>query len=81
LPGRLRAQANQVYLTEEEGSFVQSKTYSADILGSGILIPEYADNPVVLPGMAFSRVVSEGVTDYRSVAALPTLLAFFGQCR
>lgn len=42
----------------------QPNTYSADILGSGVLIPEYADTPNVLPGMTFSGKVSDGTTDY-----------------
>lgn len=42
----------------------QTAEYSADILGSGVLIPEYADNPVVLPGMAFRAIVTDGGTDY-----------------
>jgi hypothetical protein len=44
--------------------FGQSNTYSADMLGDGVLIPEYADNPIVLPGMTFSGTVSDGTTDY-----------------
>ena len=42
----------------------QTGQYSADILGSGVLIPEYADNPVVLPGMAFRAIVTDGGVDY-----------------
>jgi hypothetical protein len=42
----------------------QNGRNSADILGSGVLIPEYADNPVVLPGMAFRAIVTDGGTDY-----------------
>jgi hypothetical protein len=50
--------------TEENGLFGQPNTNSADMLGSGILIPEYADNPVVLPGMAFRAIVTDGGVDY-----------------
>ena len=42
----------------------QTGEYSADILGSGILIPEYADNPQILPGMFFSGIVTDGGVDY-----------------
>ena len=42
----------------------QPNTYSADILGDGVLIPEYADNPNILPGMTFSAVISDSGTDY-----------------
>jgi hypothetical protein len=42
----------------------QNGRNSADILGSGVLIPEYADNPVVLPGMVFRAIVTDGGTDY-----------------
>jgi CARDB/Subtilase family len=42
----------------------QTGEYSADILGSGVLIPEYADNPVVLPGMFFSGIITDGGVDY-----------------
>lgn len=42
----------------------QTGQYSADILGSGILIPEYADNPVILPGMLFTGIVTDGGVDY-----------------
>jgi len=42
----------------------QTGEYSADILGSGILIPEYADNPVILPGMLFTGIVTDGGVDY-----------------
>src|SRR5262249_53536961 len=42
----------------------QTGQYSADILGTGILIPEYADNPVMLPGMAFRAIITDGGTDY-----------------
>ena len=51
-------------LTVEEGLFGQSGTYSADILGSGVLIPEYADNPQVLQGLVFSGIVTDGGVDY-----------------
>ncbi|MFL6513694.1 MAG: S8 family serine peptidase [Chthoniobacterales bacterium] len=44
--------------------FGQPNTYSADILGSGVLIPEYADMPDVQPGMTFNGVISDGTTDY-----------------
>jgi hypothetical protein len=42
----------------------QPNTYSADILGDGVLIPEYADTPNILPGMTFSAVISDGTTDF-----------------
>jgi hypothetical protein len=42
----------------------QTGEYSADILGSGVLIPEYADNPVILPGMLFTGIVTDGGVDY-----------------
>jgi hypothetical protein len=44
--------------------FGQPNTYSADILGDGVLIPEHGDNPVTLPGMTFSAVIADGTTDY-----------------
>ena len=44
--------------------FGQPNQYSADILGSGVFIPEYADNPVVMSGMTFSGVVTDGGTDF-----------------
>jgi hypothetical protein len=51
-------------MTIEVGLFGQPNTYSADILGSGVLIPEYADVPATLPGMVFSGIVTDGGTDY-----------------
>ena len=42
----------------------QPNTYSADILGHGVLIPEYADSPNILPGMTFSGTVSDGGNNY-----------------
>lgn len=51
-------------LTIANPLFGQTDTYSADILGNGVLIPEYADNPTILPGMTFSGTVSDGTTDY-----------------
>ncbi|PYK66022.1 MAG: hypothetical protein DME45_13400 [Verrucomicrobia bacterium] len=42
----------------------QTGEYSADILGSGVLIPEYADNPVILPGMFFTGIVTDRGVDY-----------------
>ena len=42
--------------------FGQPNQYSADILGSGVFIPEYADNLVVMSGMTFSGVVTDGGT-------------------
>ena len=42
----------------------QSDSYVADILGDGVSIPEYADNPVIPPGMVFSGVITDGGTDY-----------------
>jgi hypothetical protein len=53
-----------VGLMVEEGLYGQSAQYSADILGSGVLIPEYADNPQVLQGLAFSGVITDGGVDY-----------------
>ena len=42
----------------------QTGQYSADILGDGVLIPEYADTKTVLPGMTFSGTVVDGATTY-----------------
>jgi hypothetical protein len=42
----------------------QTGEYSADILGSGVLIPEYADNPQVLQGLVFSGIVTDAGVDY-----------------
>jgi hypothetical protein len=51
-------------MTVENGLFGQPNTYSADMLGSGVLIPEYADNPQVLPGMLFSGIITDAGTDF-----------------
>ena len=51
-------------MTVENGLFGQPNTYSADMLGSGILIPEYADNPAVLPGMLFTGVITDGGSNF-----------------
>ena len=51
-------------MTIENVLYGQPNTYSADILGDGILIPEYADTPNILPGMTFTAVISDGGTDY-----------------
>jgi hypothetical protein len=53
-----------VGLSEEVGLYGQSAQYSADILGSGVLIPEYADNPQVLQGLVFSGIITDGGVDY-----------------
>jgi hypothetical protein len=53
-----------VGLSEEVGLYGQSAQYSADILGSGGLIPEYADNPQVLQGLVFSGIITDGGVDY-----------------
>ncbi len=53
-----------VGLPEEVGLYGQSAQYSADILGSGVLIPEYADNPQVLQGLVFSGIITDGGVDY-----------------
>lgn len=44
--------------------FGQPNQYSADILGSGVLIPEYADNPIIMSGMTFSGTITDGGTDF-----------------
>jgi hypothetical protein len=51
-------------MTIPDPVFGQPNTNSADILGDGVLLPEYADSSVVLPGMTFNGTVSDGVTDY-----------------
>jgi hypothetical protein len=38
--------------------------YSADMLGSGVLLPEYADAPTILPGMTFSATIVDGANTY-----------------
>ena len=38
--------------------------YSADMLGSGVLIPEYADAPNIKPGMTFNGTIVDGATTY-----------------
>ena len=43
---------------------VRSGDYSADILGSGVLIPEDPDGSSVQPGMTFSGTVVVGSTTY-----------------
>ncbi len=65
-PGRNQQQdANSPQgMTTPVPLFGQPNTNSADILGSGVLLPEYGDSPNILPGMTFSGVVSDGVTDY-----------------
>jgi hypothetical protein len=50
--------------TEPNPLYGQTGQYSADILGSGVLIPEYADNPVIGQGMIFSGIITDGGTDY-----------------
>jgi hypothetical protein len=37
---------------------------SGDMLGSGILIPEYADTSAILPGMTFNGTIIDGVTTF-----------------
>ena len=44
--------------------FGENAQYSGDILGSGILIPEYGDTPTIMPGMTFSGTITDGGTDY-----------------
>ncbi len=43
---------------------VRTNDYCADMLGSGILIPEYADAPAIKPGMTFSGTIVDGATTY-----------------
>jgi hypothetical protein len=38
--------------------------YQADSLGDGVLLPEYADTPVIKPGMTFSGTIVDGATTY-----------------
>ena len=38
--------------------------YAADMLGSGLLLPEYADTPTILQGMTFSATVVDGANTY-----------------
>ena len=42
----------------------QTGEYSADILGSAVRIPEYADEKKVLPGMTFSGTIVDGGKTY-----------------
>src|SRR4051812_12989264 len=37
---------------------------SADMLGSGVLLPEYADTPTVKPGMTFNGTIVDGANTY-----------------
>jgi hypothetical protein len=50
--------------TEPNPVYGQTGQYSADILGSGVLIPEYADNPVIGQGMIFTGIITDGGVDY-----------------
>ncbi|MEP7015682.1 MAG: S8 family serine peptidase [Verrucomicrobiota bacterium] len=45
-------------------ALVRDQDYSADMLGSGILIPEYIDTPTVMPGMTFNGTIVDGATTY-----------------
>jgi hypothetical protein len=38
--------------------------YSADMLGSGVLIPEYGDAPVIKEGMTFNGTIVDGATTH-----------------
>lgn len=51
-------------MTDPDPIFGQSNTYSADILGSGVYIPEDPTGAGVQPGMTFNGVISDGGTDY-----------------
>ena len=51
-------------MTTPDPVFGQPNTNSADILGDGVLIPEYGDTPIIKPGMTFSGVITSGGTDY-----------------
>jgi hypothetical protein len=43
-------------------ALVRDGDFSADMLGDGVLIPEYADSQVVKPGMTFSGTIVNGAT-------------------
>jgi hypothetical protein len=45
-------------------TIVGRQDYSADMLGSGILIPEYADAPQIKQGMTFNGTIVDGATTY-----------------
>ena len=44
--------------------FVRTGDYSADMLGSGVLIPEYGDAPTINPGMTFSGTIVDRSNTY-----------------
>jgi hypothetical protein len=45
-------------------ALVRRNDNSADMIGDGLLIPEYGDNPQIKPGMTFSGTVVDGATTY-----------------
>lgn len=45
-------------------ALVRDNDYSADMLGSGLLIPEYGDAPIIRPGMTFNGTIVDGATTY-----------------
>ena len=51
-------------MTTPSALYGQTDQYSADSLGDGVLIPEYADTKTILPGMTFSGTVVNAGTTY-----------------
>ena len=45
-------------------ALVRDGDFSADMLGGGLLLPEFADSPVIAPGMTFSGTIVDGATTY-----------------
>ena len=45
-------------------ALVRDGDFSADMLGGGLLIPEFADSPVIAPGMTFNGTIVDGATTY-----------------
>lgn len=64
--GRLEQQdaATPQGMTMPDPLFGQPNTYSADILGSGVFIPEDPTGSGVQPGMSFNGIISNGTTDF-----------------
>ncbi len=45
-------------------ALVRDGDFSADLLGSGVLIPEYGDHPIIGQGMTYNGTVVDGTTTY-----------------
>jgi subtilase family protein len=58
--GRLQWQDATVPQGLTRPVFTGRQDYSADMLGSGVLLPEYADAPVIKAGMTFNGTIVDG---------------------